>query len=117
MNWSFSFRPKLVDTLKGYSMPIFFADFAAGLIVGIVALPLSMALAIASGLKPETGIFTAIIGGFFVSALGGSRVQIGGPAGAFLAFLAPIFLAHRPAGLAPRGLIGGAEFFCFGGRQ
>src|SRR5260221_8080781 len=114
MNWSFSFRPKLVDTLKGYSMPIFFADFAAGLIVGIVALPLSMALAIASGLKPETGIFTAIIGGFLVSALGGSRVQIGGPAGAFVPLLAPIVIAHGREALAVCALMAGVILFVLG---
>ena len=79
MNWPFAFHPKLLDTLKNYSAPTFFSDLTAGLIVGIVALPLSLALAIASGLKPEIGLFTAIIGGFLVSALGGSRVQIGEP--------------------------------------
>ena len=69
MDFPISFRPKLVDTLKDYSAQRFYADAMAGLTVGIVALPLSMALAIASGLKPEIGIFTAIIGGLLVSAL------------------------------------------------
>src|SRR5271167_3998501 len=99
MAYSFSFRPKLVDTLKNYSAHTFYADLTAGVIVGIVALPLSMALAIASGLSPVTGIFTAIIGGLIVSALGGSRVQIGGPAGAFVPLLAPIVLLHGPEAL------------------
>jgi len=81
------FRPKLVDTLKGYSWHIFLADLVAGITVGIVALPLAMAFAIASGVKPEAGIFTAIIAGFLISALGGSRVAVGGPTGAFVVIL------------------------------
>ncbi len=78
------FRPRLLDALKDYDARRFAADLGAGLTVGIVALPLAMAFAIASGVKPEQGIFTAIVGGFIVSALGGSQVQIGGPAGAFI---------------------------------
>ena len=81
---AFFFRPKLVDTLKGYTREQLGVDVAAGLTVGVVALPLAMAFAIASGLKPEAGLFTAIIAGFIISALGGSKVQIGGPAGAFI---------------------------------
>ncbi|QAU34196.1 SulP family inorganic anion transporter [Janthinobacterium sp. 17J80-10] len=79
-----SFRPRIIDALQGYDRARFFNDLMAGLTVGVVALPLAMAFAIASGAKPEAGIFAAIIGGFLVSALGGSRVQIGGPAGAFI---------------------------------
>jgi SulP family sulfate permease len=107
LNISFSFRPKLFDTLKNYSAQDFTADLTAGLIVGIVALPLSLALAIASGLKPEVGLFTAIVGGFLVSLLGGSRVQIGGPAGAFVPLLAPIVVMVGPEGRAfgPEGLV------------
>ena len=78
------FRPRLLDTLKGYDRPALMADVGAGLTVGVVALPLAMAFAIASGVKPEQGIFTAIIAGLLISALGGSHVQIGGPAGAFI---------------------------------
>ncbi len=78
------FRPKLVDSLAGYNRTLFAKDVLAGLTVGVVALPLAMAFAIASGLKPEAGIFTAIIAGGLISMLGGSRVQIGGPAGAFI---------------------------------
>src|SRR5450432_168227 len=78
------FRPKLFDTLKNYSSQQFGKDLMAGFIVGIVALPLAIAFAIASGVSPEKGLFTAIIGGFIISALGGSRVQIGGPTGAFI---------------------------------
>jgi len=107
MKIDFSFRPKLLDTLKGYSAQDFAADLTAGIIVGIVALPLSLALAIASGLKPEVGLFTAIVGGFWVSLLGGSRVQIGGPAGAFVPLLAPIVVMIGPEGRAfgPEGLV------------
>jgi SulP family sulfate permease len=78
------FRPRLADTLRGYSRRQLMSDIGAGLTVGVVALPLAMAFAIASGLKPEQGIVTAIVGGFLISALGGSNVQIGGPAGAFI---------------------------------
>jgi SulP family sulfate permease len=78
------FRPRLADTLAGYTRKQALADIGAGVTVGIVALPLAMAFAIASGLKPEQGIITAIVAGFLISALGGSNVQIGGPAGAFI---------------------------------
>ena len=78
------FRPKLIDTLQNYSREQFFKDLVAGIIVGVVALPLAIAFAIASGVSPEKGIFTAIIAGLVISALGGSRVQIGGPTGAFI---------------------------------
>ncbi|WDF79574.1 SulP family inorganic anion transporter [Mucilaginibacter sp. KACC 22773] len=78
------FKPKLIDTLKHYRKEQFFKDLIAGTIVGIVALPLAIAFAIASGVSPEKGIFTAIIAGLIISALGGSRVQIGGPTGAFI---------------------------------
>lgn len=78
------FRPKIIDTLKNYTKAQFYKDAVAGVIVGIVALPLAIAFAIASGVSPEKGIFTAIVAGFVISALGGSRVQIGGPTGAFI---------------------------------
>jgi SulP family sulfate permease len=76
--------PKIVTTLQDYSLPLFWADFTAGITVAMVALPLSLAIAIASGADPATGLVTAIVGGFFISLLGGSRVQIGGPTGAFI---------------------------------
>ena len=79
MKLDFAFRPRLVETLKNYSASAFLTDLTAGFTVGIVALPLAMAFAIASGVKPEAGIFTAVIAGFLVSALGGTRVAIGGP--------------------------------------
>src|SRR5436853_6167151 len=85
MNLPLWFRPRLIDSLKGYSGEKFLPDLVAGITVGIVALPLAMAFAIASGVKPEAGIFTAVIAGFIISALGGSRVAIGGPTGAFIA--------------------------------
>jgi SulP family sulfate permease len=78
------FRPRLLDTLKGYDRAHFLTDLGAGITVGIVALPLALAFAIASGVKPEQGLITAIVAGFLISALGGSAVQIGGPAGAFI---------------------------------
>jgi SulP family sulfate permease len=81
------FRPKLLETLRGYRREDFTADLSAGVTVGVVALPLAMAFGIASGVSPQAGLFTAIIAGFLISALGGSRVQIGGPAGAFVALL------------------------------
>src|SRR5258708_23434103 len=81
--------PKLVTVLReGYGLGAFRADVVAGLTVAIVALPLSMAIAIASGTTPERGLFTAIVGGFLISALGGSRFQVGGPAGAFILLVA-----------------------------
>jgi SulP family sulfate permease len=114
LNFPISFRPKLVDTLKDYSAQKFYTDAMAGFTVGIIALPLSMALAIASGLKPEIGIFTAIIGGLLVSALGGSRVQVGGPAGAFVPLLAPIVMKHGPEALVVCALMAGVILIMLG---
>ena len=78
------FKPRLLESLRGYRRADFLADLGAGLTVGVVALPLAMAFAIASGVKPEQGLFTAIIAGLLISGLGGSSIQIGGPAGAFI---------------------------------
>ncbi|MGN0233161.1 MAG: SulP family inorganic anion transporter [Bacteroidaceae bacterium] len=83
----FSFSPRIVNELRHYNKEKFMADLMAGLIVGIVALPLAIAFGIASGVSPSQGILTAIIGGFIVSALGGSKVQIGGPTGAFIVII------------------------------
>jgi sulfate permease, SulP family len=91
--------PKLLDSMHGYRLRHFKADALAGLTVAIVALPLSIALSIASGLPPERGIFTAIVGGFLISLLGGSRFQIGGPAGAFIVLIASIVERHGYEGL------------------
>jgi SulP family sulfate permease len=94
------FTPKLVTILReGYGWREFRADAAAGLTVAIVALPLSMAIAIGSGLSPEKGLYAAVVGGFLVSALGGSRFQIGGPAGAFIVLIATIVERHGFDGL------------------
>ena len=87
MNLNIAFRPRLFETLKGYSAKELVPDLIAGVTVGVVALPLAMAFAIASGVKPEAGIFTAVIAGFIISALGGTKVSIGGPTGAFIVIL------------------------------
>jgi SulP family sulfate permease len=94
MNIEIQFRPKLFDALKNYTRQDFLADLVAGVTVGIVALPLAMAFGIASGVKPEAGIFTAVIAGFLISALGGSRVQIGGPTGAFVVIVFGIIATY-----------------------
>ncbi len=94
------FTPKLITVLReGYGAKKFRADALAGLTVAIVALPLSMAIAIASGLTPDRGLYAAIVGGFLVSALGGSRFQIGGPAGAFIVLVAAAVERHGVDGV------------------
>jgi SulP family sulfate permease len=93
------FKPKLFDTLKHYNRQQFGKDLMAGLIVGLVALPLAIAFAIASGVSPEKGLYTAVIAGFIISALGGSRVQIGGPTGAFIVIVYGIVQVHGINGL------------------
>jgi SulP family sulfate permease len=104
----------LWEALTGYTRADLLRDGVAGITVGIVALPLAMALAIASGLKPEVGLFTAILGGLLISLFGGSRVQIGGPAGAFVPLLVPIVMAHGAAGLAVCALMAGVILFVLG---
>ena len=84
------FIPKLFLCLHTYSLRTFIADLIAGLTVGLVALPLAMAFAISSGLPPQTGIYTAVVAGFTISAFGGSRFQIGGPTGAFVVVVSSI---------------------------
>jgi sulfate permease, SulP family len=93
------FHPRLLDSLRGYTREMALRDMGAGITVGIVALPLAMAFAIASGLPPQAGLWTAIIGGFLISALGGSNVQIGGPAGAFIVIVYGIVERHGVANL------------------
>ncbi|MBL8884900.1 MAG: SulP family inorganic anion transporter [Hyphomicrobium sp.] len=109
------FTPKLVTLLReGYTAADFRADALAGLTVAIVALPLSMAIAIGSGLSPEKGLFTAIVGGFLISALGGSRFQIGGPAGAFIVLIASIVERHGYDGLVLATLMAGCMMIAAG---
>jgi len=109
------FLPKLITVLReGYGRQDFRADALAGLTVAIVALPLSMAIAIASGVGPERGLYTAIIGGFLVSALGGSRFQIGGPAGAFIVLVAACVAATGVEGLLLATFISGLMLIAVG---
>ena len=117
MNWlqaTHFFRPRLLDSLQGYTRKRFTQDIGAGITVGIVALPLAMAFAIASGLKPEAGLFTAIIAGFLISALGGSRVQIGGPAGAFIVIVYGILERYGLANLILATAMSGMVLFLMG---
>src|SRR5688500_10023256 len=108
------FRPKILTTLRGYTRELFARDLLAGTIVGVVALPLAIAFAIASGVSPEKGLITAVIAGFLISALGGSRVQIGGPAGAFIIIVFGIVAEHGETGLAIATLIAGALLVLMG---
>ncbi len=106
--------PKLFTSLRGYTRAQLFADLSAGVIVGIVALPLAIAFAIASGVTPERGLYTAIIAGFLISALGGSRVQIGGPTGAFVVIVYGIVQQYGLDGLLLASLMAGVMLIGFG---
>jgi SulP family sulfate permease len=108
------FRPRLLSSLRGYDRRRLAADVGAGMTVGIVALPLAMAFAIASGLKPEAGLVTAIIAGFLISALGGSHVQIGGPAGAFIVIVYGIVERYGLANLLISTALAGVLLFLMG---
>ncbi|GAB5605355.1 SulP family inorganic anion transporter [Sideroxyarcus sp. TK5] len=108
------FRPRLIDSLRDYDKTRFRTDISAGITVGIVALPLAIAFAIASGAKPEAGIFTAIIAGFIISALGGSRVQIGGPTGAFIVIVYNIILQYGYANLLICTMMAGVMLVAMG---
>jgi SulP family sulfate permease len=108
------FRPRLLQALAGYDRQRFLADLGAGITVGIVALPLAMAFAIASGVKPEAGLVTAIIAGFLISALGGSQVQIGGPAGAFIVIVFGIVERYGLANLLIATSMAGVLLFLMG---
>lgn len=112
----FRLAPKLFTVLfrEGYSLSLFNCDLLAGILVGIVALPLSIALAIASGVKPEQGIFTAVIAGFLISALGGSRVQIGGPTGAFIVLVYNTVQQFGYGGLAVATMLAGLFLLLMG---
>ena len=106
--------PELYYALRGYTRKQALGDVTAGVIVGIVALPLAIAFAIASGLPPEYGIYTAIIAGFLISALGGSRVQIGGPTGAFVVIVYGIVQVHGIAGLTIATVMAGLMLIIMG---
>jgi sulfate permease, SulP family len=106
--------PKLVTSLKTYNREQFVADLTAGVIVGIVALPLAIAFAIASGLTPDRGLYTAVIAGFIISALGGSRVQIGGPTGAFVVIVYGIVQEYGVDGLTVATIMAGLMLIAFG---
>lgn len=108
------FKPEILNTLKKYSSKTFLNDLTAGIIVGIVALPLAIAFAIASGVEPERGLFTAIIAGFFISLLGGSRVQIGGPTGAFAVIVYGVVAKYGYSGLAAATVMAGILLIMLG---
>jgi SulP family sulfate permease len=108
------FTPKLLVTLKNYNSRQFTKDLMAGLIVGIVALPLAIAFAIASGVSPEKGLFTAVIAGFIISAMGGSRVQIGGPTGAFIVIVYGIVQQYGVNGLIIATFMAGVMLIIMG---
>ncbi len=108
------FRPRLIDALRGYNKARFTTDLTAGITVGVIALPLAIAFAIASGAKPEAGIFTAIIAGFIISALGGSRVQIGGPTGAFIVIVYGIIAQYGYANLLICTIMAGVMLVAMG---
>lgn len=107
-------KPELINSLKGYNAKTFMSDLVAGLIVGIVALPLAIAFAIASGVNPAAGLFTAIIAGFCISAFGGSRVQIGGPTGAFAVIVYGVVAQFGLSGLATATLMAGIILILLG---
>ena len=108
------FKPEILNTMKGYSAKAFVNDLSAGIIVGIVALPLAIAFAIASGVEPERGLFTAIIAGFLISLLGGSRVQIGGPTGAFAVIVYGVVAKHGYSGLVTATIMAGIILILLG---
>ena len=109
-----SFRPKLLDTLPGYDRAGFAADLSAGITVGVLALPLAMAFAIASGMSPAAGIWTAIVAGLLISLLGGSRVQIGGPTGAFIPIIYAIVVDYGVANLLVATMMSGVMLLAMG---
>src|SRR4029078_11839683 len=108
------FQPKLVTSLRSYAREQFLGDAVAGVIVGVVALPLAIAFAIASGVTPDRGLWTAIVGGFIISALGGSRVQIGGPTAAFVVIVYGIVRQYGVDGLTGAPLMAGVILLVMG---
>ena len=110
----FGLKPSLIDSLRGYSREMLMKDLMAGIIVGIVALPLAIAFGIASGVSPEKGIITAIVAGFIISFLGGSKVQIGGPTGAFIVIIYGIIQDYGISGLTVATLMAGVLLILLG---
>jgi len=110
------FRPAILDSFSGYSRGQLYCDVLAGITVGIIALPLAMAFAIASGLKPEAGIFAAIIGGLIVAVFGGTKVQIAGPAGAFIVIVYAIVDRYGVANLLLATTLSGIFLFLWDSR-
>src|SRR5437870_9395095 len=108
------FKPKLIECLRDYDRRTLFSDLAAGVTVGIVALPLAIGFGIASGVTPAQGLWTAIIAGVIIAAFGGSKVQIGGPTGAFVPILAGIVGIHGYAGLALATVMAGIFLVAMG---
>lgn len=108
------FRPQLLESLADYSRAKFMKDLVAGVIVAIIALPLSIALALASGVSPEQGLYTAIVAGFLISALGGSKVQIAGPTAAFASIVAGIVARNGMDGLAVATVLAGILLILMG---
>ena len=114
MSWYEQWLPRSVECLRGYTPRQFTHDLVAGLTVGLVALPLAMAFAIASGVPPQAGLYTAVVAGFIISALGGSRTQIGGPTGAFVVIVAGIVVKFGLPGLALVGMMAGVMLMVMG---
>ena len=114
MSFASEWSPKSVLLLRQYSAQKLLSDLLAGITVGLVALPLAMAFAIASGVPPQAGLYTAILAGFLISALGGSKTQIGGPTGAFVVIVAGIIAHHGIAGLYICTLLAGLMLIFMG---
>jgi len=106
--------PKLIECLRDYKLQTFFSDLVAGVTVGLVALPLAMAFAISSGVPPQAGLYCGIVAGFLISALGGSKVQIGGPTGAFVVIVYGIVAQHGFNGLLVCTVMAGVMLLVLG---
>ena len=109
-----SFRPKILDSLKGYNLKTFIGDLTAAIVVAIIALPLSIALAIASGVGPNAGLYTAIVAGFVVSLFGGTKIQISGPTAALSSIIASVILKHGIDTLIVATIVAGVLLIIFG---